>query len=60
MSDFVELTEIIPAVGTVHDAISLELGKLENEFKGPGNWKMNCSLLDDKEYEKNIARMIPL
>ncbi|CAH3173730.1 unnamed protein product, partial [Porites lobata] len=34
--------------------------KLENELKGPGNWKMNCSLLDDEEYEEDIARMIPL
>ena len=33
------------AVRTDHDAISLELGKLEGELKGPGNWKMNCSLL---------------
>ena len=60
LSDFVELTEIIPAVRTDHDAISLELGKLENELKGPGNWKMNCSLLDDEEYEEDIAGMIPL
>ena len=44
LSDFVELTEIILAVRTDHDAISLELGKLENELKGPGNWKTNCSL----------------
>ena len=28
LSDFVELTKIIPAVRTDHDAISLELGKL--------------------------------
>ena len=32
---------------------------LDNELKGPGNWKMNCSLLDDEEYEEDIARMIP-
>ena len=60
LSDFVELTETIPALGTDHDAISLELGKLENAFKGLRNWKMNCSLLDDEEYEEDIARMIPL
>ena len=54
------MTEITPAVRTDHDAISLELGKFENELKGPGNWKMNCSLLDDEEYEEDIARMIPL
>ena len=60
LSDFVELTVVIPAVRTDHDAISLELGKLENELKGPGNWEMNCSLLDDEEYEEDIARLIPL
>ena len=37
LSDFVELNEIILAERTDHDAISLELGKLENELKGPGN-----------------------
>ena len=41
LSAFVELTEIIPAVRTDHDAIYLELGQLENELKGPGNWKIN-------------------
>ena len=40
LSDFVELTEIFPAVRTDHhDAIFLELGKLENELKGLGNGK---------------------
>ena len=33
LSDFVELTEIIPAVRTDHDAISLELGKLEGRIE---------------------------
>ena len=53
-------TNIIPAVRTDHDAISLELGRLEDELKGPGNWKMNCSLLGDEDYEEDITRMIPL
>ena len=60
LSDFVELTEIIPAVQTDYDAISLQLGKLKDELKGPGNWKMNCSMLDDEDYEEDITRMIPL
>ena len=33
LSDFVELTEIIPAVRTDHDTISLELGKLEGRIE---------------------------
>ena len=54
------MTDIIPALRTDHDAISLELEKLEDELKGPGNWKMNCSMLDDEDYEDDITRMIPL
>ena len=50
LSDFVGSTEIVSAVGTDNDAISLDFGKLENELKGRGIWKMNCSLLDDEEY----------
>ena len=60
LSDFVELTETIPALRTDHDTISLELGKLEDELKGPRNWKMNYSLLDDEDYGEDITRMIPL
>ena len=41
--------EIIPAPRTDHDAIWLEIGELENELKGPGYWKMNCSMLKDEE-----------
>ena len=29
-------------------------------MKGPGNWKMNCSLLDDEDYKEDITRVIPL
>jgi len=29
-------------------------------FKGPGVWKMNCSLLDDEEYVKDITESIPI
>ena len=59
LSDFVGSTEIVSAVQTDHDAISLEFGKLESELKGPGIWKMNCSLLDDEECVNNVTEMIP-
>ena len=60
LSDFVKSTEIASAIRTDHDAISLEFGELENERKGPGFWKMNVSLLDDKEYINNVTEMIPI
>ena len=49
-----------PAIRTDHDAIFLEIGKLQNEIKGPGHWKMNCSLLADEEYIDSITEMIPI
>ena len=60
LSDFVGSTEIVSAVRTDHDAISLEFGKLENELKGPYIWKMNCSLLDNEEYVNNVTELIPI
>ena len=42
--DMVRMTEIIPDIRTDQDAMLLEIGKLENGQKGPGYWKLNCSL----------------
>ena len=39
LNDLVTATDIIPAIRTDHDAISLEMGELENELRGPGYWK---------------------
>ena len=41
LNDLVRSTDIIPAIRTDKDAIFLEIGKLQNEIKGPGHWKMN-------------------
>ena len=60
LNDLVKSTDIIPAIRTDHDAISIEIGKIENELKGPGYWKMNCSLLTDEEYVNNVTAMIPI
>ena len=60
LNDLVELTDIIPAIRTDHDAIYLEFGSLENERKGPSYWKMNCSLLDDEEYVNDLTEKIPV
>ena len=56
----VRSTEIIPAIRTDHDAILLEIGKLENGQKGPGYWKLNCSLLADDAYVNSVTELLPL
>ena len=54
------MTDIIPAVRTDHAAISLKLVNTLNDLKGPGFWKLNCSLLDDEDYVKDIEERIPV
>ncbi|KAL9968770.1 hypothetical protein ACROYT_G020892 [Oculina patagonica] len=58
LCDFVNSTDIIPAIRTDHAAISLILGKV-GEVKGPGMWKMNVTLLDDEEYLNYLSVNIP-
>ena len=58
--DMVRSSEIIPAIRTDHDAIALEIGKLENGQKGPGYWKLNCSLLADDAYVNNVTELLPV
>ena len=60
LSDLVTLTDIIPAIRTDHDEILLEIGELENELRGPGYWKLNCSLLVDEEYVNSVTELIPI
>ena len=56
--DMVRSSEIIPAIRTDHDAIGLEIGKLENGQKGPGYWKLNCSLLVDDAYVNSVTELL--
>lgn len=45
---------------TDHAAIFVEFGTRDNQMKGPGLWKMNCSILDDEDYIKDITLKIPI
>ena len=58
--DVVKSTGIIPAIRADHDATTLDIEELETELKGSGYWKMNCSLLVDKEYVNSVTEMIPI
>ena len=60
LHDLVKATEIIPAIKTDHAANSLELVNDSNDIKGPGLWKMNCSLLEDEGYVNDITEKIPI
>ena len=60
LNDLVKSCDIIPAIRTDHDAISIEILEPENEQKGPVYWKMNCSMLKDEEYVNNVTEMLPV
>ena len=60
LHDLVKTTDIIPSIKTDHTAISLELVNDSNDIKGPGLWKMNCSLLDDEDYVNDVTEKIPI
>ena len=60
LHDLVKTTDIISSIKTDNAAISLELVNDSNDIKGPGLWKMNCSLLDDEDYVNDITEKIPI
>ena len=60
LQDLVTTTDIIPAIKTDHAAISIEFSISEKHIKGPGHWKMNCSLLDDEDYVRELTVKIPI
>ena len=60
LHDLVITTDIIPSIKTDYAAISLELVNDSNDIKGPGLWKMNCSLLDEEDYVNDIKEKIPI
>ena len=44
-------------VSSDHKCINLKI-TLEASKKGPGRWKMNASILQDKSYIENIKKLI--
>ena len=60
LQDSVKVTNIIPAIKTDHAAISLEFNISSEHIKGPGHWKMNCSLLDDDNYIREVTAKMPV
>ena len=60
LQDLLTTKEIIPAIKTDHSAISLEFNNGDKDIKGPGLWKINCSLLDDEDYIREVTAKIPI
>ena len=59
LQDFVNSTDITPAIKTDHAAIEITLTDSYQNAKGPGFWKMNVSLLDDENYLKDLENKLP-
>ena len=60
LQDFVNTTDIIPAIKTDHAAIELNLTESNQHSKRPGFWKMNVSLLEDPNILKELRQNIPV
>jgi len=56
----VTTTDVIAAIKTDHATISIELSPTEKHVKGPGHWKMDCSLLDDQDCVRDVTAKIPI
>ena len=58
--DCINSVDIVLAIKTDHSAITIEIQVLQQEVKGPGFWKLNTSLLLNKDYteamEHNISK----
>ena len=48
---------MISAIKTDLSAIVTELQDVEDKVKGPGLWKLNRSLLNDKEYVRKGSKI---
>ena len=59
LSDNVCDVDIIPSIKTDHSAIKIDFKDVGDGVKGPGLWKLNCSLLRDEVYVDEINHMIP-
>lgn len=53
----VEDVDILPAYVSDHSVITLSV-VICGETKGPGYWKLNCSLLHDQKYVEHINKVI--
>ena len=60
MEEDIDNVDVIPSLKSDHSAIVPFLNGMENGPRGPSYWKLNSSLLDDKEYMPLINTKYPL
>ena len=59
MAQFVVNMAVRPSHKSDHSIVLMELA-FEIEQRGPGYWKLNCALLQDKEYVSSINQLIEI
>ena len=59
LSDNVYNVDMISAIKIDHSAITIEFQDVDDNVKGPGFWKLNCSLLNDKQYVDDVNLLFP-
>ena len=59
LADNVYNVDMISAIKTDHSAITIEFQDVDDNVKGPGFWKLNCSLLNDKQYVDDVNLLLP-
>ena len=50
---------MISSIKTDHSAIVIEFQDVDERVKGPGFWKLNCTLLNDKQYVNELNCLLP-
>ncbi len=58
LAQIVETAEIVPAIATDHSAITVRIRSGEQILRGPGFWKLNTTVLKEKQYQDMIIKVI--
>ena len=57
LSGYIEKTDIIAGYKTDHSMIRMKF-RITSNKRGPGYWKLNCSLLAEEQYVEKIRKII--
>ena len=58
LQEFVNYTDILPAISTDHSAVLISLSIDNSDNNGRGLWKYNRSLVHDEFYVENMKKII--
>ena len=59
LSDNAGEVDMVLSIKTDHSAIVIEIQDSDEKVKGPGFWKLNCTLLNDKQYVNKLNCLLP-